>query len=144
MNVVSDIMHSTISIDKNMLVSDAAFKMSKHNRGSILVTDQEKHVGIFTERDILRIVADNLKVAGSKISKHYTKNLITVDEKTTLNEASRILSNNNIRRLPVTRDNKIVGMVTANSIGKNLRFMTVGKMLSGSFAPSEAMSAQRF
>ncbi len=49
-----------------------------------------------------------------------TKTLITVEPNTSLREAARVMSNNNVRRLPVLKDNKLVGIVVATDFVRNV------------------------
>jgi len=49
-----------------------------------------------------------------------SKSLITVDPDASLKEAARLMSSNQIRRLPVSRDNKLVGIVVAADFVRNL------------------------
>ena len=82
--------------------------------------DREAPVGIVTERDIVRrVVAEKLPLE-AKISTIMSKPLVTVDPDLSLKEAARLMSTNKIRRLPVSKDNKLVGIVVAADFVRNL------------------------
>jgi len=49
-----------------------------------------------------------------------TKTLITVDPETSIKDAARVMSNNKIRRLPVLKNNKLVGIVAASDFVRNV------------------------
>lgn len=132
MEKISDIMHSIISIDKNELISTAAKKMSQHDRGSILVTDKTVPVGMFTERDILRLVAMGIKIQGTRLEKYYSRHLFTIDQDTPIDEASKMMRLNGVRRLLVTKEGSIIGIITSNDISKNMRYSIAEKLLSNS------------
>lgn len=146
MTTVSDIMHSIITIDKHEFLRDAAKKMIKHNRGSIIITDNNETVGILSERDIMRLVAEGYKLEVTRIQDHFSKDIITADEHTTLEEATKIMEKNHIRRLPVTRNGKIVGLVTASKIAKNMRYSMASRFMTESFHPglSQEMSGRNY
>jgi CBS domain-containing protein len=136
MQTVSDIMHGIITINENEFLRAAAAKMVKNNRGSIIVTDSEdKTIGILTERDILRIVADGYDLKKTRLHGHYTKNIISADENTPLDEAALLMEKHGIRRLAVKRGEKIIGVLTTRSLSKHLKYGLAEKFLSGSYQP---------
>lgn len=118
---VKDIMtKNVVSIDLETSISKAAESMSKNQLGCLVVVDREAPVGIVTERDIVRrVVAEKLPLE-TKISTIMSKPLITVDPDFSLKEAARLMSTNKIRRLPVSKDNKLVGIVVAADFVRNL------------------------
>jgi CBS domain-containing protein len=62
-----------------------------------------------------------------KVSEIMTKNLITVDPDVSLKDAARLMSINKIRRLPVLKQNKLVGIVVASDFVRNLGKKTVSE-----------------
>ena len=118
---VKDIMTKnvvSISVDSN--VFEAAELMCSSQLGCLVVVDGEAPVGIVTERDIVRRVVAKRLPLETKISEVMSKSLITVDPDASLKEAARLMSSNQIRRLPVSRDNKLVGIVVAADFVRNL------------------------
>jgi len=114
---VEDIMHDITLVDKDASISEAAKIMSAKEVGSILVAERNKPVGILTERDILKkVTAMGLDPKTTKINQIMTAPLITVPADASLEEASKIMLQKQIRRLPVTKDKKIVGMISARSM----------------------------
>jgi CBS domain-containing protein len=82
--------------------------------GCLVILDKEVPIGIVTERDIVRrVVAKKLPV-DTKISEIMSKSLITIDPDASLKEAARVMSSNKIRRLPVLKENRLVGIVVAS------------------------------
>jgi CBS domain-containing protein len=118
---VKDIMtKNVVSIGADSSVFEAAELMSSSQLGCLVVVDGEAPVGIVTERDIVRrVVAKGLPV-NTKVSEVMSKSLITVDPDASLKEAARLMSSNMIRRLPVSRDNKLVGIIVAADFVRNL------------------------
>lgn len=133
MRTIGEIMHHLITVEKSSLLSDATKEMVKFNRGSIIVTDHKKPVGILTERDILRIVSKGLNLSHTKVDEVYTKKIISADEKTSIDEAWKMIEDAKIRRLPVTKNGEIVGMVTLTTLAKNKRFSIAENLFRESF-----------
>lgn len=114
---VEDIMHDITLVDKDASISEAAKIMSAKEVGSILVAERNKPVGILTERDILKkVTAMGLDPKTTKINQIMNAPLITVPADASLEEASKIMLRKRIRRLPVIKDKKIVGMISARSM----------------------------
>ena len=128
MPYVEDIMTKnvvTIAVDKT--VFEAAELMSSKGIGCLIIVQDEVPVGIVTERDFVRrVVAKNLPYS-VKISEIMTKNLVTVHPDMSLKNAARLMSINKIRRLPVLKQNKLVGIVVASDFVRNLGKKTVSE-----------------
>jgi CBS domain-containing protein len=94
-------------------VADAVTVMDGHNVGSILIMDEEdKLVGIFTERDIMHCFAKNLSFKDVTMDKIMTPHPITFDSSTKISRAIEVMSEKKIRHLPVTEGGKLVGIVS--------------------------------
>jgi CBS domain-containing protein len=115
MPTVKDIMtKKVVSIGVNNSVFEATELMSSNQVGCLVVMDGEMPMGIVTERDIVRrVVAKKLPV-DTKISEIMSKSLIIIDPDASLKEAARVMSSNKIRRLPVLKENRLVGIVVAS------------------------------
>ncbi len=95
--------------------------MYEKNISALLVMENNKPVGIFTERDYARKVV--LKGKSSKeirISEIMTTNLITVEPDCKIEEAMRILSTKYIRHLPVMEGEQLIGIVSIGDVVKYL------------------------
>lgn len=101
----------------NVPVKEAIELLFKRHIGSIVVVDDAQQcIGIFTERDAVRIVAQNVPL-DSTIEKIMTKNPFTVNEDSTFEEAKSIIKLHKIRHLPVTTTNgKLVGLISVRHI----------------------------
>jgi signal-transduction protein with cAMP-binding, CBS, and nucleotidyltransferase domain len=92
--------------------------MKEKEVSSIIISDQnENSVGIITERDIVRrVIADSKDPNITKAKEIKSQPLITVDSDDNLFDAVMIMEKNNIRRLPVVKDNSLVGFLTITDI----------------------------
>ena len=112
---VSDIMNKVVAIDENVTLKEAAKIMTERNIGSIIILKGDKIKGLITDRDILK----NINKSSQKVASTMSRDVITIDENESIDNAAIIMSENNIRKLPVVSDEKVVGIVTATDIIKN-------------------------
>jgi CBS domain-containing protein len=121
MAAVKDIMtEEVVTIGSDKTVFEAAELMSTKGLGCVIVIIKAFPVGIITERDIVRRIVAKRASLDVKVTEVMTKTLITVDPDTSLKEAARIMSTNKIRRLPVLKNNKLVGIVVASDFVRNV------------------------
>lgn len=98
----------------------AAKVMAERNVGSVLVTEGERLVGIFTERDLLRAVAAGVSL-DSPLEAFMSRNLITVTPKDTVYRAMELMSRHNIRHLPVVEGERLVGVISIRDVATWIR-----------------------
>jgi len=90
-----------VTAKPNITVKDAVRTLQEKHVGSIVITDNnEKCVGIFTERDAIRIIASDVPLE-TPIEQVMTKNVATIGEEASLEEARRLVISHGIRHLPV-------------------------------------------
>ncbi len=102
-------------------ISEVAKKMCENHVGCIPVCNSDNCVvGILTDRDIiLRAVACGKDTNTTKVSDVMTCNTISCDCNVDIKEASDIMGKEQIRRIPVTENGKLVGILTLGDIAKN-------------------------
>ncbi len=128
---VSEAMHNVTRVNYMMTAAEAAKIMDAKVIGSVLIEKDRKIVGMMTERDILRkIVAKGRDPASTAVHEIMTSPLITVNSDSDLGTASRIMDQHRIRRLIVTEEDKIVGIITARNLAKNLRYVMGSRLAS--------------
>lgn len=116
--LVKDIMSNDIvSLNSEDSVERAAQMMKQFDVGSIPVCNQEKLVGMVTDRDItLRSVAAGANGNQQKISDVMTSNPVTGSPDMDVHDAARIMSEQQVRRLPIIQNNNLVGIVSLGDI----------------------------
>jgi CBS domain-containing protein len=98
------------------LVSKAAKLMAKRNVGAVVVVEDSRLVGIFTERDIVfRVVARGLDAQTTRIADVMTPAPDTVDPDQPFGYALLRMHERGFRHLPVVKDGKVVGIVSARN-----------------------------
>jgi CBS domain-containing protein len=126
MPTVKDFMtKNVITIDASKTVIEAADLMSQNNVGDLVVMDKSAPVGIVTERDLVRRVLAGRKSLTIQVSEVMTTPLRVIDPEAPLKEAARRMVNKGIRRLPVIKDNKLVGIITATDFARHLSKKTL-------------------
>ncbi len=97
----------------DITVKEAIKTLQEKHVGSIIITDDEqKCLGIFTERDAIRIVASDVPLDTS-LEQVMTKHVATVGEEASLDEARRLIVSHGIRHLPVVNSKQeVVGLLS--------------------------------
>lgn len=112
-------------ISPSSTVVEAAQLMQKHNVGSIPVCDNSGVIGIVTDRDIVvRNVAHGKTPQSSIVKDVMTSQVTLVTPETDVSEASKIMSRDQIRRLPVVQNNQLIGMVSLGDFAVDERSYT--------------------
>jgi CBS domain-containing protein len=143
MPTIKDIMtKEVVTIDVNKTVFDAAELMSNKGVGCVIVLVQGFPVGIITERDMVKRVVAKRSSVDQKVTEVMTKTLITVEPETSLKEAARVMSANAIRRLPVLKNNKLVGIVVATDFVRNVGKKTTTEEILSALGKSPANAAK--
>jgi trk system potassium uptake protein TrkH len=114
-------------LNQNTQTREAARLLRRYETDDIIVTDNKKiPVGIVTDEDILNKVSDaSVYAEDTKLKDVMSTPLITINEKSTLQDALRKMRDNNIRKLPVlTKKNQIAGMIIQSTIAGIIRNAT--------------------
>lgn len=107
-----------MSIGTKASVLDAALVMNEHKIGALVVIDQGKVVGIFTERDVLRrVVAERRDPAEVLVGEVMTEDVVCCEPGTPLDEAALVMKDRLIRHLPVCGpEQSLVGLVSIGDL----------------------------
>ncbi|MGI9111188.1 MAG: CBS domain-containing protein [Gaiellaceae bacterium] len=115
-----------IRIDGGATVFEAVKAMVEANVGALLITDgddaddDEKIIGIFTERDYLRRIAvEGRRSRDTSVSEVMPSPVLVVRQETTVEEAMALMTDRRIRHAPVVEEGALVGMI---SIGDLVKF----------------------
>ena len=105
-----------ITADEQMLLENVATLMANKRVGSVIVTRQGEPMGIFTERDLLTNFLAKDKSLIEEVGNACASPLITAPIRTSVRDAAVIMTKNNIKRLPITKNGKLVGMLSARDL----------------------------
>jgi CBS domain-containing protein len=85
----------------------------------VVMEDMVRLVGIVTERDILRAVAQRARAAEARVRQWMTEGVITIDPETTVEDAAKMMFERNFRHLPVTnKDGRLLGIVSLRRLSQ--------------------------
>ncbi|MEM3393835.1 MAG: CBS domain-containing protein [Candidatus Methanomethylicia archaeon] len=117
---VKDVMiRKIITIDQEKTVKQAGELMKKSRRGCLIVTKKGNPIGILSDSDIIkRVVAKNLLPSKVKVKKVMSSPLIVIGPDDDILTAVRKMKRNNIHRLPVVLNGKLVGIISLSDIAK--------------------------
>lgn len=114
---VSEIMtNATVTDSTGVSLADAASRMWKMQTGSLLVMDGDALLGIVTERDLLRVVAQGLDPKAVALEDVMRREVISCSPQTTLKEAANIMATKWIRHLPVVENGAVVGILSQRDL----------------------------
>ncbi len=121
---VADIMsRNVVSVDQREPVTAAARLMKRHNLGALPVCDDEGRLrGLVTDRDIVtRCVAMDYDPTDTMLREIMTRGITTCCPEDGAESTAERMGREQIRRLPVTQDGKLVGMVSLGDIARRGR-----------------------
>ena len=119
---VCDIMSDkVVSIDQNEPVSAAARLLKLCNVGALPVCDGQKRLrGILTDRDIVtRCVATGANPREQRISEIMSRGVVTAGPFDEVEQAAQIMGGDQVRRLPVVSDGRLVGVLSLCDMARN-------------------------
>ena len=113
MNVGHVMNRAVVSIDSDASVRDAADKMVQHRIGCLIVTEKGRPVGMITETDMLsRVLAPARNAESTKVKTVMSKPLICGSPDMDFIEATKLMVNRAIKKLPITHGEQLVGILT--------------------------------
>ena len=104
------------SVAPTATVAEAAETIVKGRVGSAVVVDGPWLLGIFTERDALRVAAAGVDPTTSTVKDWMTREPITVDPDTDSDDAAAIMATEGFRHLPVVEGDSVVGVVSLRDV----------------------------
>lgn len=105
------------SVHPDSSVTECVRLMNSENIGAVLVMQDEKLIGMFTERDALnRVLASGIDPASTKVSEVMTANPFCVDPSTTVEEAMGIVTHRRVRHLPILHNGEVVGIISSGDL----------------------------
>lgn len=107
------------TIDSGTTAQEAARTMKSEDVGSLPIVDGGRLVGVVTDRDLaIRVLAEG-KGAETTVGEIASKDVVTVDQQQSIEEAARLMAEHQLRRLPVCEeDGKLVGILAQADIAQ--------------------------
>lgn len=120
MATVAQVMNANVlTVDPAASIGEAAEKMMDAGVGAVVVVeDMARIVGIVTERDILRAVAQRVRAAEARVRQWMTESVVTIEPETTVEDAAEMMFERNFRHLPVMKDGRLLGIVSLRRLSQ--------------------------
>lgn len=119
MKVKSVMSKSVASLTPDDTIDKAAQVMMENNIGSLPVCQQGKIIGMLTDRDISVRAMANKASASKTVRDIMSSNPVTASPDMDIEDVSRIMSERQIRRIPVVENNNVVGIVSLGDLAIN-------------------------
>ncbi|MEH7119344.1 CBS domain-containing protein [Neobacillus vireti] len=137
---VADVMTTDIDCcSPESTCKEAAMKMKELDVGAIPICENEKLVGIVTDRDlVIKGLANDLSTESAVSELIETNVVVSGTKDMSIEEAAKIMSKEQIRRLPIVENEKLVGMVSLGDLAVNNQSSEqAGEALKEISVPSE-------
>lgn len=109
--------HEVIAVPPASTVLQAANLMNDRNIGGVVVMDDDRLAGIFTERDVLRrVVAQGLDPATTPVTAVMSTPVLTCPSGLSIDDCATLMTSRNVRHLPVQDDGRLTGLVTIRDL----------------------------
>ena len=125
MNTVAQLLnekgHSIYSIDPSASVFEAIKLMAERKIGALLVMENNKMIGIITERDYARkVILEGKSSQNTLVKEIMTTNTICARLDQTVEECMAVITDKRVRHLPVVDNNEVVGIISIGDLVKSI------------------------
>jgi len=125
------------SIGASASAVDAAQLMRDEHVGSLPVVENEKLIGMITDRDITtRVVAEATDPRTTSVGEIYSRDIISVEPDTDFEEVLQLMARHQVRRVPVVEGGKLIGIVAQADIALKWSGVETGKLVEAISEPS--------
>ena len=141
---VRDIMTTSVeSVGPATDLMVVARRMKELDVGAVPVVEDDQLIGIITDRDIvIRAVAEGRDLLLEQVRDHLTPNPMTISPDADVQEASELMAREQIRRLPVVENGRLVGFLAIGDLAVELnKDQVVGDALQKISEPAQPRSS---
>jgi CBS domain-containing protein len=104
-----------LAVEPGLLLTEVADRMVARDVGAVLVLENDRLVGILTERDVLRAVAGGLD-EGATVADWMTRDPETMEPDEPIRQAAVLMIHGGFRHLPIVEGDKVVGMLSIRDL----------------------------
>jgi CBS domain-containing protein len=125
------------TVERARPVAEAARIMRDQNVGSLPVVEEGRLIGMITDRDIvIRLVAEGRDLESTSVGDAYTDQPVTVEPEQNLDDALQLMARYQVRRLPVTEGDRLIGMLAQADVALEEKEKTTGEVVQAISEPS--------
>ncbi|MDZ7644539.1 MAG: CBS domain-containing protein [Woeseiaceae bacterium] len=111
--------HEVLSIAPDATVLDAIRMMEEQSIGALVVFEDSKLAGMITERDYARkVILKGRASEDTSVSEIMTRNVVTVDSNTNIQQCMELMTDKRIRHLPVVDGDAVSGLISIGDLVK--------------------------
>ena len=122
--LISDVLHTkghkVVTIRPDQTVREAVERLAEHRIGALVVEDQLKPVGIFSERDLLnRLAKSGAPAYQFRVREVMSSPVVSGSPTDTIDQTLRLMTHRRIRHLPILVEGELVGLVSLGDLVKH-------------------------
>jgi CBS domain-containing protein len=118
---LSDVMRREyLTVAPEDTLGEVAQKMVEAGRGSVVVKDYGRLIGILTERDMLKAMAGRVHTSDARVREWMTAEPVTAPQDMSVEDAADLMLASNFRHLPVVDGEQVVGTVSLRAVTRSL------------------------
>lgn len=115
--LVNEVMNKdVVVVKKDATVKEASEVMSKMGIGSLVVTEDDKIIGMLTNNNVVKSVANDKPAQSTLVEEVMSEKVVTVEPGKDLEDAVELMVQNKIREVPVVENDKIKGILSVSDI----------------------------
>jgi CBS domain-containing protein len=119
MNVEELMVKNVYTVHPDTSVAEAVRTMNIHEIGCLVVVENEKTIGIITERDLLKRVLEQDRLPKTiTVREIMSKPVIYGNPQMELEDAARLMFRKKVKKLPIMQDGELVGMITLTDLAR--------------------------
>jgi CBS domain-containing protein len=129
---ISEVMTSNPrTVGSSTSVVEAARIMKSEDVGSVPILEDDRLVGVVTDRDItIRAAAEGRDLQSTTVGEIASRDVVTIDPQQSLDEAARLMAQHQVRRLPVVEeDGRLVGIVAQADVAQAGKDSLTGELV---------------
>lgn len=116
-DILADKGTRVVTVTSDVTVHAAVQVLVEHNIGAVVVVDESDISGILSERDILRLSADEpANLSSRSVRDVMTKDVVTGGPDEEIGHVMELMTHHRIRHLPVVEDNRLTGILSIGDV----------------------------
>lgn len=114
---VSDVMgKGVVTANPNDTVAKVCEIMARYDLSGITIFDKGRVVGVFTQGDLVNLIASGENPAAIKVKEAMGKEIVNIGPDADISEAAKLMVKKKVKRVPVIKDGRLVGVLTQTDI----------------------------
>jgi CBS domain-containing protein len=107
-----------VTVEPSTSVAAAVTVMGIQGVGAVLVMEEGRLDGIFTERDLVRALSNDIGASSQPVAQWMTRNPVTVGPEASVEDALEMMLSGHFRHLPVMEGERLVGVVSIRDLSR--------------------------